>query len=99
MVTELVVIPKGIHSILRRLTGQSRPDVALSLAIKELIHFRIESTKARIASYEQKYEMDFPKFEEAWKTKKLINHTHILWSRITCSGKLHLPILCYLKKF
>ena len=55
MVTELVVIPKGTHNILRRLTGQSRPDVALSLAIKELIHFCIESTKARIAAYEQKY--------------------------------------------
>ncbi|MCX6058074.1 MAG: hypothetical protein NTW69_07990 [Chloroflexi bacterium] len=71
MVTELVVIPKGTHNILRRLTGQSRPDVALSLAIKELIHFRIESTKARIAAYEQKYGMGFPKFEEAWKNEKV----------------------------
>ncbi|MBM3180830.1 MAG: hypothetical protein FJZ86_10800 [Chloroflexi bacterium] len=71
MVTEMVVIPKGTHNILRRLTGQSRPDIALSLAIKELIHFRIESTKAQIAAYEQKYGMVFSEFEQAWKDGKI----------------------------
>jgi len=71
MVTELVIIPKGTHNVLRKLTGQSRPDIALSLAIKELIRFRIESTKARIAAYEQKYGKFFPEFEEAWKNEKI----------------------------
>jgi len=67
MVIETVIVPKTAQKILQRLTGQSRPDIALSLVIKELIHFRFESTKARIAAYEQKYGMVFPEFEEAWK--------------------------------
>ena len=55
MVTELVAIPESTHNVLKRLTGQSRPDVALSLVIKELIRFRVEATQARITAYEQKH--------------------------------------------
>ena len=68
---EAVVLPKGTRNILQKLTGQSRSDIALSLAIKELINFRIESTKAKIAAYEQKYKMVFPEFEKAWKNGKI----------------------------
>ena len=66
MATELVVIPKSTHNILRRLTGESRPDVALSLALKQLIRLRIESAKADLASFEKKYDMTFTEFEGAW---------------------------------
>ncbi len=68
---EMVMIPKGTHNVLSRLTGQSRPDVALSLAIKELIRFRIEATKEKISTYEKKYGMNFPEFEQAWKEGKI----------------------------
>ncbi len=71
MTTEMVIIPKGMHNILRRLTGQSRPDIALSLAIKDLIRLRIEAAEARIAAYEQKYGMQFPEFERAWKNGEI----------------------------
>ncbi|MBI3152484.1 MAG: hypothetical protein HYZ21_10145 [Chloroflexi bacterium] len=71
MTTEMVIIPKGMHNILRRLTGQSRPDIALSLAIKDLIRLRIETAEARIAAYEQKYGMQFPEFERAWKNGEI----------------------------
>ena len=71
MTTEMVVIPKGMHNILRRLTGQSRADIALSLAIKDLIRLRIEAAETRIAEYEQKYGMKFPEFEQAWKNGEI----------------------------
>ncbi len=35
------VIPKPAYNILRRLTGESRPDIALGLALKELVHLRL----------------------------------------------------------
>jgi hypothetical protein len=65
MVAETVVIPKAMHNILRRLTGQSRPDVALSLAIKDLVHLRMEAVKTRIDGFEKKYGMTFSEFEKA----------------------------------
>jgi hypothetical protein len=68
---DTVIIPKGSQNILRKLTGQLRPDIALSLAIKELVHFRMEATKAKIAAYEQKYGMTYSEFEQAWKDEKI----------------------------
>jgi len=38
---ETLVIPKSAYSILRRLTGETRPDVALSLALKDLLRLRL----------------------------------------------------------
>jgi hypothetical protein len=65
MVTETVVLPKGTYNILRRLTGQSRPEVALSLAIKELVRLSLKETKAQVSVFESKYGMAFPEFEKA----------------------------------
>lgn len=65
MNTEMVVLPKGIHNILQRLTGQSRPDVALSLAIKQLVRLRIKEAREQIKSFENKYNMAFAEFEKA----------------------------------
>ncbi len=65
MIVEPVIIPKGIHNILRRLTGQSRPDIALSLAIKELVRLSMKESKTQIASFESKYGMSFAEFEKA----------------------------------
>ena len=64
---DTVIIPKGSQNILWKLTGQIHPEVALSLAIKELVHFRVDATKAKIAAYEQKYGMIYSEFDQAWK--------------------------------
>lgn len=68
---ETVMMPKGTYNVLSRLTGQSSPDVALSLAIKELIHFRVEAAREKIAAYENKYGMKFEEFEQAWHKGKI----------------------------
>ena len=71
MPAETLVIPKPAYNILRRLTGESRPDVALSLALKDLVRLRLEAARAKIATFEQKHAMTFAAFEEAWKAGKI----------------------------
>ncbi len=65
MAIETVVVPKAVQNILQRLTGQSRPDIALSLAIKDLVRLRREETQTRIKEFEKKYGMTFQEFEAA----------------------------------
>src|ERR1041385_7610435 len=71
MATEILVIPKPAYNVLHRLTGESRPDVALSLALKDLVRLRLEAARARIIEFERKYGMTFAAFEEAWKAGKI----------------------------
>jgi hypothetical protein len=71
MVTDMVVIPKSTHNILHRLTGQSRSDIALSLAIKDLVRLRVDEAQSRITKFEKKYSLTFPEFEEACENGKI----------------------------
>jgi hypothetical protein len=71
MITESVIIPKPAYNVLRRLTGESRPDVALSIALKDLVRLRLESAQAHIAAFEQKYAVKFAVFESDWKANKI----------------------------
>ncbi len=66
-----LVIPKPAYNVLRRLTGESRPDIALSLAIKDLIRLRLESARATIRNQEQKYGLSFADFESQWQSDKI----------------------------
>jgi len=65
MITEPVVIPKGTHNVLKKLTGQTRPDIALALAIKDLVRLRTKEEQEQIAFFENKYKMTFVEFEKA----------------------------------
>ncbi|MBI4631926.1 MAG: hypothetical protein HY740_09490 [Chloroflexi bacterium] len=67
MLAESLVIPKPAYNLLRRLTGESRPDVALSLALKDLVHLRLEAARSKDLAFEKKYNMSFTAFEKAWK--------------------------------
>jgi hypothetical protein len=71
MITESVVIPKPAYNVLRRLTGESRPDVALSIALKDLVRLRLESAQNQLAAFEQKYAVKFAAFESDWKANKI----------------------------
>ncbi len=68
---DTLVIPKPAYNVLRRITGESRPDVALSLALKELTRFRLEAARTRIAAFERKYGMTFGDFDRAWQGGKI----------------------------
>jgi hypothetical protein len=66
-----VVIPKPAYNVLRRLTGETRPDVALSLALKDLVRLRLEAARTLAASFEQKYQLSFADFENSWQVGKI----------------------------
>jgi len=59
MATEPLVIPKPAYNVLRRLTSESRPDMALSLALKDLVRLRLEVARSTNAAFEQKYRTTF----------------------------------------
>ena len=68
---ETLVIPMPVYNILTRLTGESRPDISLSLAIKDLVRLRAEEARSKIAAFERKHGMDFAAFEQARKAGKI----------------------------
>ena len=73
MSSEILVIPKPAYNVLRRLTGESRPDVALSLALRELTRLKLEEARAKSAAYEKKYGLSFEVFAEDWRADKITN--------------------------
>jgi len=77
MAIDSVIIPQPAYNVLRRLTGESRPEVALSLALKELVRLRLEAARAKIAAFERKYEMTFGDFQKSWQEGRIPKaHTH-----------------------
>jgi hypothetical protein len=69
--SDKLVIPKPAYKILRRLTGESRPDVALSLALKDLVRLRLDSARIVVSSFEQKYGASFEQFAALWQAGKI----------------------------
>jgi hypothetical protein len=66
-----LVLPKPAYKVLRRLTGESRPDVALSLGLKNLVSLKMEAARASIHGFEEKYRMDFAVFQEKWQAGEI----------------------------
>jgi hypothetical protein len=68
---EPLVLPKPAYNLLRRLTGETRPDVALSVALKDLVRLRLEAAQLVIANFEEKYGVSFNEFQEAWQAGRI----------------------------
>jgi hypothetical protein len=68
--TELV-ISKSIYKILTDLTGEARFDVALHLATKELVALKLKEVEEQINQFEQRHQMDFNRFSQAWNEDKI----------------------------
>jgi hypothetical protein len=68
---DTLVLPKPAYNVLRRLTGETRPDIALSIALKDLVRLRLEAAQSLAAAYERQYGMSFSEFQEAWKAGRI----------------------------
>jgi hypothetical protein len=66
-----LVLPKPAYNVLRRLTGESRPDVALSIALRDLVRLRLEAAQKTRRDFEQKYDMPFSRFDEQWQSDQI----------------------------
>ena len=61
------VISKGAYRVLCELTKETRVEAALHMALKQLLTFQKDRAEGLKISFERKYNIDFPQFEEAWK--------------------------------
>ena len=68
---DTLILPKPAYNVLRRLTGETRPDVALSIALKDLVRLRLEAAQAVISTYEEQYGMPFGEFQQAWQDGRI----------------------------
>jgi len=60
------VISKPLYRILADLTQESRLEVALPIAVKDLVRLKLKDTRERREAFEQRHGMDFATFKEAW---------------------------------
>ena len=59
------MINKPTNQILKYLTGKSRLDSALPLALKDLLRLKIQERRVKMKEFENKYEMTFDEYEKA----------------------------------
>ena len=59
-------ISKPVQRLLTDLTGEARFDVALHLAMKDLIHLKLREAERQRLEFEERYQMDFEAFKQAW---------------------------------
>ena len=71
MVTD--VISKPIYRILSDLTQEPRVEVALPLAVKDLIRLKLKETRERRQEFELRYGMDWTAFKLAWQEGRIPN--------------------------
>ena len=67
------VISKPMYHILCDLTREPRLEVALPLAIKDWIRLKLKETNEQREAFEQRYEMDFQAFKQAWQEGRIAN--------------------------
>ncbi|HAO20676.1 MAG: hypothetical protein BWK80_23190 [Desulfobacteraceae bacterium IS3] len=67
------VISKPIYQILTYMTHTSGMEIALPLAVKELVSLKLKETAGEIKLFEQRYGTDFEAFKSAWHQKKIPN--------------------------
>ena len=69
MVTD--VISKPLYQILTELTQEQRLDVALTMAVKELIRLKLKEATGFRQEFEQRYNMTFEAFQSAWNQDQI----------------------------
>jgi hypothetical protein len=64
-----LVLPKGTVQVLRDLTGESRPDVALLLVLRDALAHRLEHIEAEVHAFETTYGMSFDEYRQRWEAE------------------------------
>jgi len=59
-------ISKPVQRLLTDLTGEARFDVALHLAVKDLIRLKLKEAEKQRLGFEERYRMDFEAFKQTW---------------------------------
>lgn len=67
------VISKPLYQILSDLTQEPRLEVALPLAIKDLIRLKLKEAREQQEGFELHYGMNFVVFKQLWHTGAIAN--------------------------
>ena len=67
------IVSKQLYKILTNLTGETRFDVALHLATKDLLQLKLQETDRTIRTFEEQYRMNFDDFKRIWEEGKIKN--------------------------
>jgi len=62
------VVSKPVYRILNTLTGEPRVEVALPLALKELVRLKLQEATLQRIAFEERYNMNFLAFQTVWNT-------------------------------
>lgn len=65
------VISKPMYRVLANLTQQPRMEVALPLAIKELVSLKLAEAAEQCQIFEDRYGMTFEAFRKAWAEDRI----------------------------
>ena len=71
MITD--VISKPVYQVISDLTQESRVEIALPLAIKDLVRLKLKETSEQRLVFEHQYAMTFSEFQQAWETDVIPN--------------------------
>ena len=66
-----LILSKPLYRVLTDLTQEARVEVALPLAIKDLVRLKLAETQERRKTFEQRYGMDFDSFQRAWSEGRI----------------------------
>ncbi|HBY96402.1 MAG: hypothetical protein M5U01_08305 [Ardenticatenaceae bacterium] len=64
-------ISKPIYQILTDLTQEPRWEVALPLAMKELVRLKLKEAREQREAFERRYGMEFDAFQQAWQAGRI----------------------------
>ena len=62
-----MTVTKSLEKILIDLTGEPRAEVALHVALKDVVVHRLEIVECDIKKMETKYHVTFPEFKRKWE--------------------------------
>ncbi len=66
--TTALVLPTSTARALRELTGETRPDAALLLVLRDAIAYRQAQIEAGLRAFEDKYGMSFEEYRQQWES-------------------------------
>ncbi len=64
-----LMLPKGAVQALRDLTGESRPDAALLLVLRDAVTYRLEQIEVELDAFQAKYGMSFDEYRRLWESE------------------------------
>jgi hypothetical protein len=71
MIIASEMIPRPIHRALQKITHEPRFDVALSIAVKDLLRLRLKEVTQQREAYEAKYGMSFQVFRSKFQAEEI----------------------------